>query len=79
MSHATSSSSPIDDDTVACVIEHRKHFEDLRQVARVDGDYRRAIAVHEERLKDLFPSRITRTGLRITDLAPADGEPSRVR
>ena len=79
MSHAASSSSPIDDDTVAYIIEHRRHFEDLSQVARVDGGYRRVITVHEERLKDLLPSRITKTGLRITELAPADGEPSRVR
>jgi N-acyl homoserine lactone hydrolase len=43
------------------------------------GDYTRVIPVHEERLKDLFPSRITRTGLRITELALADGELSRVR
>ena len=33
MSATTSSSSPIDDDTVAYIIEHRRHFEDLRQVA----------------------------------------------
>ena len=37
------------------------------------------IPVHEERLKDLYPSRITKTGLRITELALADGETSRVR
>ena len=37
------------------------------------------IPVHEERLRDLFPSRIAKTGLRITELALADGEQSRVR
>jgi glyoxylase-like metal-dependent hydrolase (beta-lactamase superfamily II) len=48
-------------------------------MTRVGGDYRRVIAVHEERLKDLFPSRITKAGLRITELALADGDTSRVR
>src|SRR5580692_4903149 len=48
-------------------------------VKRAHGDHTRVIPVHEERLKDLFPSRITKTGLRITELALADGESSRVR
>jgi hypothetical protein len=48
-------------------------------VKKVGGDPHRVIPVHEERLKDLFPSRITRAGLRITELALADGEASRVR
>jgi glyoxylase-like metal-dependent hydrolase (beta-lactamase superfamily II) len=48
-------------------------------VKQAHGDPDRVIPVHEERLKDLFPSRITRAGLRITELALADGEPSRVR
>jgi len=43
------------------------------------GDQTRVIPVHEERLKDLFPSRIAKSGLRITELALADGESSRVR
>lgn len=46
---------------------------------RAGGDYTHVIPVHEERLKDLFPSRITKTGLRVTELALADGEKSRVR
>ncbi len=37
------------------------------------GDCHRVIPVHEERLKDLYPSRITKTGLRVTELALADG------
>jgi len=48
-------------------------------VKRVDGDIRRIIPVHEDRLKELFPSRITKEGLCITELALADGEASRVR
>ena len=50
-----------------------------QMVDQVGGDFRRVIPVHEERLKDLFPSRITKTGLRVTELALADGETSRVR
>src|SRR5499427_5729551 len=46
---------------------------------RAGGDYTHVIPVHEEGLKDLFPSRITKTGLRVTELALADGEKSRVR
>ena len=48
-------------------------------IKRANGDHTRVIPVHEERLKDLFPSRITKTGLRITELALAHGEASRVR
>jgi glyoxylase-like metal-dependent hydrolase (beta-lactamase superfamily II) len=48
-------------------------------VKSVDGDINRVIPDHEERLKDIFPSRITSAGLRITELALAEGEPSRVR
>jgi N-acyl homoserine lactone hydrolase len=50
-----------------------------RMMQLAGGDYTHVIPVHEERLKDLFPSRITKAGLRITELALADGEPSRVR
>jgi N-acyl homoserine lactone hydrolase len=50
-----------------------------QMLACVGGDYSRVIPVHEERLKDLFPSRITKTGLRVTELALADGDSSRVR
>lgn len=43
------------------------------------GEARRVIPIHEERLRDAFPSRITGDGLRITEIALADGETSRVR
>jgi hypothetical protein len=49
-----------------------------RMVKSVGGDVHRVIPPHEERLKDLFPSRITKDGLRITELALADGEKSQV-
>lgn len=47
-------------------------------VKAAGGDHTHVIPVHEERLKDLFPSRITKTGLRVTELALADGDASRV-
>jgi N-acyl homoserine lactone hydrolase len=48
-------------------------------VKSVGGDITHVVPPHEERLKDLFPSRITKLGLRITELALADGEKSQVR
>jgi N-acyl homoserine lactone hydrolase len=45
----------------------------------VGYEARRVIAIHEERLKDGFPSRITADGLRISQVCLADGEKSRVR
>jgi len=48
-------------------------------VKGVDGDIKRVIAPHDEALKDLYPSRITKTGLRISELALAPGEKSQVR
>jgi glyoxylase-like metal-dependent hydrolase (beta-lactamase superfamily II) len=45
----------------------------------VGGDPRRVIAIHEDRLKDMFPSRLASNGVRVTELALADDEPSRVR
>ncbi len=50
-----------------------------QMVKSVKGDVRRVIPIHEEGLKDAFPSRITKAGLRITELCLADGETSRVR
>src|SRR5258708_2192562 len=39
---------------------------------------RKVIPVHEERLKEVFPSRITKDGLRISEICLADDEPSLV-
>jgi len=36
------------------------------------------IAVHEERLKDMFPSRLNKDGLQVIEIALANGERSRV-
>lgn len=45
----------------------------------VGYDSRRVIPVHEERLKDEFPSRIAGNGLRVTEICLADGETSKVQ
>jgi N-acyl homoserine lactone hydrolase len=45
----------------------------------VGYEARRVIPVHEERLKDRFPSRIAWDGLRIIEVRPADDEKSGVR
>ena len=42
------------------------------------GQVKRVIPIHDEALKDMFPSRITAKGLRVTELALAKGENSRV-
>lgn len=44
----------------------------------VGYEARRVIPIHEERLRDRFPSRITEDGLRITEICLADGETSKV-
>lgn len=45
---------------------------------QVGYESRRVIPIHEERLRDRFPSRITDDGLRITEICLADGEASKV-
>ena len=47
-------------------------------VKHAGGDYTHVVPLHEERLKDFFPSRLTKDGLRIVELALADGETSKV-
>ncbi len=44
----------------------------------VGGEARRVIPIHDEYLKDVFPSRVTREGLRICEVCLAQGEISRV-
>jgi N-acyl homoserine lactone hydrolase len=41
-------------------------------------DSHRVIPIHEERLKDTFPSRITKNGLRVSEICLANGEASKV-
>jgi glyoxylase-like metal-dependent hydrolase (beta-lactamase superfamily II) len=45
---------------------------------QVGYEARRVIPIHEERLKDIFPSRITEDGLRITEICIADDQKSAV-
>ncbi|MBY2973074.1 N-acyl homoserine lactonase family protein [Rhizobium leguminosarum] len=47
-------------------------------LSQVGHDVRRVIPIHEERLKDAFPSRITSEGLRVTEICLADGATSKV-
>lgn len=42
-------------------------------VKLVGNETRRVIPIHEDRLKDRFPSRITRNGLRVTEVCVAKG------
>ncbi|MBW1248745.1 N-acyl homoserine lactonase family protein [Pseudomonas tolaasii] len=44
----------------------------------VDYQVKRVIPIHEERLKDVFPSRITQNGLRVSELCLAGGQASAV-
>ncbi len=50
-----------------------------KMLSLVHREAKRVIPIHEEGLKDAFPSRITDAGLRITELCLADGEMSRVQ
>lgn len=45
---------------------------------QVGYDSHRIIPVHEERIRDTFPSRISKEGLRITEICLADGDGSKV-
>ncbi len=49
-----------------------------QMVKLVGNETRRVLPPHEERLGDRYPSRITKNGLRITEIALAKGEKSRV-
>jgi len=52
-------------------------IEEMIELAH--GQVKRVIPIHDEALKDMFPSRITAKGLRVTELALAKGETSRVK
>jgi hypothetical protein len=47
-------------------------------LGHVGDEPRRVIPIHEERLKDNFPSRITKNNLRITEIALGEGQASLV-
>jgi hypothetical protein len=44
----------------------------------VGNDVKRVIPVHEERLKDLYPSRLNKDGLQVIEICLAQGEKSLV-
>ncbi|KAA0692017.1 N-acyl homoserine lactonase family protein [Neorhizobium sp. P12A] len=48
-------------------------------LSHVDYEVRRVIPVHEERLRDAFPSHVAEDGLRITEICLADGEETRIK
>jgi N-acyl homoserine lactone hydrolase len=45
----------------------------------VGHEQRRVIPVHERRLADEFPSRVSKDGIRVSEICLANGEPSQVR
>jgi N-acyl homoserine lactone hydrolase len=47
-------------------------------LSKVGDDATRVIPVHDEGLKDLYPSRLNKDGLQVIELCLADGEKSRV-
>ena len=49
-----------------------------RMLGMVGNDVRRVIPVHEERLKDMFPSRLNKEGLQVIVICMAKGDKSRV-
>jgi N-acyl homoserine lactone hydrolase len=44
----------------------------------VGRDQRRVISVHERRLAEEFPSRVTKDGIRVSEICLANGERSKV-
>jgi hypothetical protein len=53
-------------------------FTTDQMVQEAGGNVARVIPIHEEGLRNRFPSRINAGGLRVTEMALADGERSRV-
>jgi glyoxylase-like metal-dependent hydrolase (beta-lactamase superfamily II) len=58
--------------------QHNLVMTTHEMLGRVGDETRRVIPIHEERLKDNFPSRITKNNLRITEIALGEGETSLV-
>lgn len=53
-------------------------FSSAAMLKDVGGETRRVIPVHEDRLKTMFPSRLTEAKLQVIEIALADGETSKV-
>lgn len=58
--------------------QHNLIFSSAEMLKSVGGEARRVIPVHENRLKDTFPSRLTKAGLQVVEIALAEGETSKV-
>ncbi len=53
-------------------------FASAAMLQAVGGEHKRVIPVHEYRLKDTFPSRLTRAGLQVVEIALRTDEASKV-
>ena len=53
-------------------------FASADMLKAVGGEKRRVIPVHEDRLKTVFSSRLTRDGQQVVEIALADGDTSKV-
>ena len=53
-------------------------FATAAMLKAVGGEYRRVIPIHEDRLKDTFPSRLTSAGLQVVEITLRAGEASKV-
>ena len=58
--------------------QHNLIFSSAEMLKSVDGETHRVIPIHEDRLKTTFPSRLTKAGLQVVEIALADGEASKV-
>ncbi len=58
--------------------QHNLIFSSAEMLKSVGGEVRRVIPVHEDRLKDTFPSRLTGAKLQVVEIALARGETSKV-
>jgi glyoxylase-like metal-dependent hydrolase (beta-lactamase superfamily II) len=58
--------------------QHNLIFSSAEMLKHAKGEHRRVIPVHEDRLRTMFPSRLTKASLQVVEIALASGETSRV-
>lgn len=58
--------------------QHNLIFSSAEMLNSVGGEARRVIPIHEDRLHQSFPSRLTGAGLQVVEIALGEGETSRV-
>ncbi|MCB8883626.1 N-acyl homoserine lactonase family protein [Acidisoma cellulosilytica] len=63
---------------LAMVSQENLLFATDAMINAVGGDYRRVVPPHDEEVGTVFPSRVTKTGLRISEIALAKGDTSLV-